>query len=422
MKLSRIKLIPDIPALRSKNYRLFFGGQGLSLIGTWMTQVAMIWLVYSLSQSPWLLGLVGFTSQIPNLVLLPFAGVFVERLNRHRVLIATQVLSMIQSLALAFLALTGTVDIWHIIALSLFQGLISPFDATARQVFVTEIVERKEDLPNAIALNSSMFNGARLIGPAIAGLVIAKVGSGFCFLIDGLSYIAVIAALLAMTIKPRSPQVTKHIHPWQSLKEGFIYTFSFPPIRSIILLLGLVSFMGMQYTVLVPIFATKVLQGGSETLGFLMAAAGVGSLIGAIYLSTRKSVLGLGKFIAFSPILMGIGLIGFSVSRILPLSLLMMLLVGLGFILQFTSSNTLIQTIVEDDKRSRVMSLYTMAFFGMLPLGNLFAGALANVIGATDTLIVAGVFCILGSLLFARQLPYLKRLVSPVYQKLGILR
>jgi len=422
MNLNRIKLFPNIPALRSRNYRLFFGGQGLSLIGTWMTQVATIWLVYSLSNSAWLLGLVGFTSQIPNLVLLPVAGVFVERLNRHRVLIATQILSMIQSLALAFLALTGSVNIWHIIALSLFQGIISPFDATARQVFVTEIVERREDLPNAIALNSSMFNGARLIGPAIAGLLIAKVGSGLCFLIDGLSYIAVIAALLAMNLKGGKKVVAVHAHPWQSFKEGFSYTFSFPPIRAIILLLALVSFMGMQYTVLVPIFATKILQGGSETLGFLMAAAGVGSLVGAIYLSTRKSVLGLGKFICYSPILMGIGLIGFSVSRILPLSLLMMFLVGLGFILQFTSSNTFIQTIVEDDKRSRVMSIYTMAFFGMLPLGNLFAGGLADLIGATNTLIISGVFCILGSLIFSRQLPYLKRLVVPVYQKLGILR
>ncbi len=415
-----MKIIPNIPALRSRNYRLFFGGQGLSLIGTWMTQVATIWLVYHLSSSPWLLGVVGFTSQIPSLVLLPIAGVLVERWNRHRVLLVTQVLSMIQSLALAFLTLTGTIDIWHLIVLSLFQGTIGAFDAPARQVFITEIVEKKEDLASAIALNSSMFNGARLIGPAIAGLVIAAVGSGFCFLIDGLSYIAVIAALLAMKIKPRKI-VTNHSHPWTSFKEGFVYTFNFPPIKAIIMLLALVSFMGMQYTVLVPIFADQILHGGPQTLGFLMSSAGIGSLIGAVYLLSRKSVIGLGNFIAYSPALMGVGLIGFSLSRILGLSMLMMLIVGFGFIMQFTSSNTLLQTIVEDDKRSRVMSIYTMAFFGMLPLGNLFGGALANYIGVTKTLVIAGIACILGTAYFSQKLPELKLLVAPVYRKLGIL-
>jgi MFS family permease len=415
-----VRIIPNIPALKSKNYRLFFGGQGLSLVGTWMTQVATIWLVYHLSSSPWLLGVVGFTSQIPSLVLLPIAGVLVERWDRHRVLLATQVLSMIQSLSLAFLTLTGFINIWHLIFLSLFQGTISAFDAPARQVFITEILDKKEDLASAIALNSSMFNGARLIGPAIAGLVIAAVGSGACFLIDGLSYIAVIAALLAMRIKPRKI-VTNHSHPWKSFQEGFAYTFNFPPIKAIIMLLALVSFMGMQYTVLVPIFADKVLQGGPQTLGFLMSSAGVGSLIGAVYLLSRKSVIGLGNFIAYSPAIMGFGLIGFSLSRILGLSMLMMLIVGFGFIMQFTSSNTLLQTIVEDDKRSRVMSIYTMAFFGMLPLGNLFGGALASHIGVTKTLVISGIACILGTVYFSQKLPELRRLVAPVYIKLGIL-
>jgi MFS family permease len=420
MAVGAKKLIPNIPAFKSRNYRLFFAGQGLSLIGSWMTQVAAIWLVYQLTASPWLLGIVGFASQIPSVIFLPVAGVFVERWNRHRVIIWTQILSMIQSLALAALALTGTINIWQIILLSLFQGTVNSFDAPARQAFVPEIVERKEDLANAIALNASMFNGARLIGPAIAGVILATAGAGVCFLIDGVSYIAVIIALLAMKIKPRQLAITNG-NSLQRLKEGFVYTFGFPPIRAIILLLTIVSFWGMQYTVLVPIFATKILNGGPDALGFLMAASGVGALGGALYLSVRKSVVGLGKFIAYSPALMGMGLIAFGLSRVLWLSLLMMFFVGLGFILQFASSNTLIQTIVEDDKRARVMSLYTLAFFGVIPFGNLFAGGLANYIGAPYTIIIGGIVCILGSLFFTQQLPSLRRLVVPIYTKMGIL-
>lgn len=416
----KTSMMPILPALRSRNYQLFFAGQGLSLIGTWMTQVATIWLVYSLTNSALLLGVVGFAGQIPSFILTPFGGVIVDRFPRHRLLIVTQILAMIQSLALAFIALTGIIHIWHIIVLSVFQGVINAVDAPARQAFVPEIVEKKEDLANAIALNSSMFNGARLIGPAMGGLLVASVGAGYCFLIDGISYIAVIIALLAMKLKPTKINVANK-HPWKTLKEGFAYTFGFPPIRYIIMLLALVSFMGMQYTVLVPIFATNILHGSAETLGFLMAASGVGALIGAVHLSTRPSILGLGKLIAFAPALMGIGLIGFALSRVLVLSLLMMLLVGLGFILQFTSSNTVVQTIVEDDKRGRVMSIYTMAFFGVVPLGNLFAGSLASRIGAPNTLIIAGSFCILGSILFSKQLPMLRNLIRPIYTKIGII-
>ncbi|HAX76361.1 MAG TPA: MFS transporter [Cyanobacteria bacterium UBA11372] len=419
MKVGARKWIPDIPAFRSRNYRLFFAGQGLSLIGSWMTQVATVWLVYQLSASPWLLGIVGFTSQIPSLILLPFAGVFADRWNRHRVIVWTQILSMIQSLTLAVLALTGVVNIWHLIGLSLVQGIVNSFDAPARQAFVPEMIERKEDLANAIALNAAMFNGARLIGPAVAGVVLATVGAGVCFLIDGLSYIAVIIALLAMKLKPQTIKPVSG-NALQRLKEGFAYTFGFAPIRAIILLLALVSFWGMQYTVLVPIFATKILNGGPDALGFLMAASGIGALFGAVYLSTRKSIVGIGKIIAYSPALLGIAIVGFAVSRVMWLSLLMMLLSGVGFILQFASSNTFLQTIVEDDKRARVLSIYTMAFFGVIPFGNLFAGGLANYIGAPNTLILSGVICILGSIYFARQLPSLKPLVQPIYAKLGI--
>ncbi len=414
------KFQPILRALNSRNYRLFFAGQGISLIGTWMTQIATVWLVYHLTNSAWWLGVVGFSSQIPSFVISPFGGIIVDRWNRHRILIITQILAMLQSLALAILAMTGIIHISHIILLSIIQGLITAVDSPARQAFVTEMVERKEDLGNAIALNSSMFNGARLVGPAIAGLLIASVGAGVCFLIDGLSYLAVIASLLAMKLKPRKiPEQTTDV--WQRLKEGFIYAFGFPPIRAILLLLALFSFMGMPYTVLIPIFATQILQGGPETLGFLMAAVGVGALSGAIYLSSRQSVLGLGKIIAFSPAVLGLALIIFSQSRSLWLSLLTMLFVGCGSILQIASSNTILQTIVEEDKRGRLMSWYTMAFLGILPFGNLAAGALANQIGAPNTVMIGGIFCILGSLVFAKQLPELRRLVRPVYHKIGVL-
>lgn len=417
---AKIKSIKLPPALKSRNYRLFFAGQGISLIGNWMTQVATIWLVYNLSDSPWMLGLVGFTSQIPTLILLPFAGVFIDRWNRHRVIIATQVLAMVQSLALAFLALTGVVNIWQILVLSFFQGAINAFDAPARQAFVPEIVDKKEDLANAIALNASMFNGARLIGPAIAGLLIATIGSSYCFLIDGISYIAVIAGLLAMKIKPRQIAAT-NTKPLQRLKEGFVYAFGFPPIRAILILLSLVSFAGMSHTILVPIFATKILHGDAETLGFLMAASGVGAFSGAIYLIGRKSVVGIGKLIAISPAVMGFGLIGFGLSRVLWLSLIMMLFVGWGFIIQFAAGNTFLQTIVEDDKRGRVMSIYTMAFFGVTPFGNLVAGGLANYIGSPNTVILGGIICILAAIVFSKQLPALKHLVRPIYQKMGLI-
>jgi MFS family permease len=407
------------PALKSRNYRLFFVGQGISLIGTWMTQTATIWLVYSLTQSPLMLGVVGFSSQIPSFILAPFGGVFVDRFSRHRILIGTQILAMIQSLALAILALTGIIHIWHIIVLSLFQGFINAVDAPARQAFVPELVERKEDLANAIALNSTMFNGARLIGPAIGGLLVAGVGAGYCFLIDGLSYIAVIIALLAMKIKPRKILLSQ-ANPIEQVKEGFVYAFSFPPIRALLLLSALVSFFGLQYTVLVPVFAEKILQGNAETLGFLMAASGVGALSGGIYLASRQTILGLGKLVAFAPTILGIGLIAFSLSRFLPFSLFTMLFVGLGTILQVAAGNTILQTIVDDEKRGRVMSLFTMAFLGTIPFGNLLGGALADRLSAPVVLIIDGVICILGSIYFYKQLPVLQQLVRPIYKERGI--
>lgn len=410
----------QLPAFRSKNYRLFFAGQGISLIGTWMTQLATVWLVYSLTNSPLMLGVVGFTSQIPSFFLAPFGGVFVDRFSRYRTLIATQILAMLQSLALAVLTLSGVIQIWHIIVLSLIQGFINALDAPARQAFVPELVERREDLANAIAINSTMVNGARLIGPAIGGLLIARVGVAYCFLIDGLSYIAVIAGLLVMTLKPWKAMKVNG-NPLQQVKEGFIYAFSFPPIRAILLLSTLVSLMGLQNTILVPIFAETILKGGAESLGFLMAASGLGALSGGIYLATRKTILGIGNLIAIAPAVLGVGLIAFAISRYLPLSLFTMLFVGLGTILQIAASNTFLQTIVEDDKRGRLMSLYTMSFLGMIPVGNLLGGALANHIGAPNTLIIDGLACIVGSVLFYRELPTLRKLVMPLYEKKGVI-
>jgi MFS family permease len=411
---------PLLPALRSKNYQLFFAGQGISLIGTWMTQLATIWLVYDLTNSPLMLGVVGFSSQIPSFFLAPFGGVFVDRFSRYRTLIGTQVLAMIQSLTLAVLALTGVIEVWHIIALSLFQGFINALDAPARQAFVPELVERREDLANAIAINSTMINGARLIGPAIGGLLIARVGTAYCFLFDGLSYIAVLAALLAMKVKPWKNVVSQG-NPLQEVKEGFIYAFSFPPIRAILLLSALVSLIGLQNTILVPVIAEQVLKGGAESLGFLMAASGVGALAGGIYLATRQTIVGIGNLIALAPAILGVGLIAFSLSRFLPFSLFTMLFVGLGTILQIAASNTFLQTIVEDDKRGRLMSLYTMSFLGMIPVGNLLGGILANRIGAPNTLIIDGIICIIGSIFFSRQLPGLRKIMRPIYEEKGIL-
>jgi MFS family permease len=408
-----------LPALQSRNYRLFFAGQAVSLIGTWMTQIATVWLVYHLTNSALMLGVVGFASQIPNLLLTPFGGVFVDRFDRQRILISTQILSMAQSLTLATLALSGVIQIWQILVLSIIQGAINAVDAPARQVFVTELVDRPTDLANAIAINSTMFNGARLIGPAIGGLLIAQVGEAYCFLIDGLSYIAVIIALLAMRSKHQKILVTAG-NPLQKIKEGFDYACGCPPIRAILSLSALVGLIGMQYTVLVPVFADKILQGNAQTLGFLMAASGVGAVFGGIYLITKKTVMGLGRLIILGPAILGIGLIILSLSRLLPLSLLAMLLIGLGILLQVAAGNTVLQTIVDDSKRGRVMSLYTMSFLGITPFGNLLGGTLAERIGATNTLLMAGMICLFGSIFFSRQLPELKKIVHEIYERKGI--
>lgn len=408
-------------ALRHPNYRLFFSGQSISLIGTWMTRIATSWLVYRLTGSALLLGIVGFAGQIPSFVLAPFAGVLVDRWNRHRLLVATQILALLQSLAMALLALTGLIKIWHIVALSVFQGLINAFDMPARQAFVVEMVDRREDLANAIALNSSMVNVARLLGPSIGGVVIAAVGEGWCFMIDAISYLAVIASLLLMSLSPRLSRQSSKANIFQQLREGWTYTVNFAPIRNVLLLLALVSLVGMPYTVLMPIFASQTLHGGPNTLGLLMAASGVGALIGAMFLAARKTVLGLGKFIPLMAGTFGVGLVTVSFTRVVWLALVLMVVTGLGFMVQMAVSNTVLQTIVDEDKRGRVMSFYTMAFMGTAPFGSLLAGAVADRIGVPYTLMFGGIGCVLGALWFARSLPALRRDVRPIYVKIGIL-
>jgi MFS family permease len=408
-------------ALDHRNYRLFFIGQGISLIGTWMTQIATSWLIYRLTNSALLLGVVGFVGQIPSFLFAPIAGVIVDRWNRHRLLVATQTLAMAQSLALATLTLTGFVKIWHVIALSAFQGMINVFDMPARQAFVVEMVEKREDLSNAIALNSLMVNAARLLGPSLAGVVIAAVGEAWCFMLDGVSYLAVIASLLLMTLPRAVAERIEEENLFRQFREGWNYIVGFRPIRNILLLLALMSLVGMPYTVLMPIFASDILGGGPYMFGWLMAASGVGALIGALFLAARKTVLGLGKFIPAMAGVFGAGLIAFSFSRALWLSLLLRVVTGLGFMAQMAVSNTLLQTIVEEDKRGRVMSFYTAAVMGTMPFGSLLAGAVAARIGAPHTLLISGICCIAGALWFTKTLPSLRRDVRPIYVRKRIL-
>ena len=406
--------------LYHRNYRLFFGGQGISLIGTWMQQIAMSWLVYRLTNSAFLLGVVGFSSQICSFFFSPFAGVISDRWNRHHILVATQSLSMLQAFILATLTLTGVVAVHHLIILSFFLGFVNAFDMPTRQAFVVELVERREDLGNAIALNSFLFNGARLVGPSIAGILISILGEGMCFLLNGVSFLAVIIALLAMKMTSNK-QNSEKIQVLQGVKEGFTYAFGFPPIRSILFFLGWISLVGMANTTLMPIFAKDILHGGPHTYGFLMAAIGVGAIIGAIFLASRRNVLGLGRIIVIASGFFGIGLISFSFSHVLWLSLFLLLLTGFGMMVHMASSNTILQTVVDEDKRGRMMSLYVMAFMGMAPFGSLVGGSLAGGIGAPHTLIIGGTSCILGSFLFAKKLPSIRKMVRPIYIRKGIL-
>jgi len=407
-------------ALRHRNYRLFFMGQSISLIGTWMQQIAMSWLVYRLTGSAFMLGIIGFLGQIPTLVLSPFAGVIADRHNRRRIVIITQALAMLQALVLAIFVLTGLIQVWHLIALSIFLGLVNSFDMPVRQAFTVEMLEDRDDLGNAIALNSSLFNMARLVGPSLAGVLIAILGEGICFLLNAISYIAVIISLLMMRISASSIKVS-HRNVLHGLQEGLVYAYNFSPIRYILLLISLVSVAGVPYMVLMPVFAKDIFHGGPQTLGFLIAMSGVGALTGAAYLAARRSVVGLGRVLAFATGTFGLAIIIFSHSKVLWFSMLVMYAAGFSMIVQAAASNTILQTIVDEDKRGRVMSFYTMALVGMMPLGSLLAGSLASKIGAPNTLLAGGVCCIVGALLFFRKLPRVREKVRPIYIKKGII-
>ncbi len=393
-------------ALRSRNYRLFVAGQLISLIGTWMQMVAQSWLIYRLTRSAALLGLIGFAGQIPVFLLAPFGGVIADRFNRHHVIIATQSAMMGLAFILAALTLSGHVQVWHLFVLASVLGVTNAFDIPARQAFLVEMVDR-DDIVNAIALNSSMLNGARVAGPAIAGLVVAAVGEGWCFLLNAISYVAVIGALLMMRLRP-SKETRVHSSAWDSIVEGFTYSWHTKPVRALLLLLGLISLMGMPYSVLMPVVADHILHGGANAYGILMSASGLGALAGAATLTLRRHIRGLGVWVAASAVGFGVSLIAFSFSRSLWLSAVLLVPAGFFVMVEMAASNTLIQSMIPDRLRGRVMAVYSMMFMGMAPFGALIAGALAAPLGAPETIAIGGSVCIAGGLLFAAGLPHLR--------------
>ncbi|HML33494.1 MULTISPECIES: MFS transporter [Sporomusa] len=408
-------------ALKHHNFRLFYFGHGMSLIGTWMQRTATVWLVYRLTQSPEVLGNVDFSGQIAGVVLIPIAGVLLDRWNRYRVIIWTQVLSMVQALLLAGLVFSGIVAVWHIVVLNAFLGIINSFDMPARQAFISQIVEDKDDLANAIALNSAMFNGARIIGPSVAGLAIAVFGEGLCYLFNGLSYIAIIGALLAMKITVTQTAAGTSSNIAGGLKEGFAYTYNSLPIRMVLLLLALMSLVGFPVLPLMPLFAGEVLGGGPDTLGWLMAAFGAGAFVGTIFLASRPSIVGIEKVIAVTSIIFSVGLMAFALSVRLELSLVIAFIMGFGIIAQMASTNTIIQTLVDEDKRGRVMSLYVLSFGGIAPIGSLMAGHVAGIIGTSYTFLLGGILALAGAVAFGRKLPAWRSAAHKVYLAKGLI-
>ncbi|MDE3060012.1 MAG: MFS transporter [Pseudomonadota bacterium] len=405
-------------SLSHRNFRLFFMGQGVSLIGTWMQQIAMSWLVFRMTGSSFWLGIIMFCGQIPALFLSPVAGVLIDRWNRHRLILLTQTLAMLQAFALAALDMSGQIAVWQIVPLALFLGLVNAFDMPARQTFLVEMVSRK-DFSNAIALNSSMMNGARLIGPSLAGLLLASTSVATCFLINGISYLAVLAALLAMRLERPKPRHHKKLR--EGLQEGFTYVTGFLPIRVLLLTLCVASMAGSSYNVLLPEFAVHTLHGGARTLGWLSTAAGTGALTGAVFLASRSSVVGLGRWIWIGLALMGGGLVAFMTVPSLWLALLLLMVIGFGMMVQMAGSNTLLQTISDEDKRGRVMSFYTMAFLGMAPVGSLLTGYLASRLGLFAAFAINGVSCLLGALAFFLLLPRLRDIIRPIYVRLKLI-
>lgn len=407
-------------ALKHRNYRLFFAGQGISVIGTWLTRFATVWMAYELTGSALMLGLVGFFGQAPTSILAPFAGVMVDRWNRHRTIIVTQIAAMLQSAALAFFAWTHTMTVWHLIVLGAVQGVINAFDMPARQSFLGQMIEDRADLPNAIALNSSMVNAARLIGPVVAAVLVAASGPAGCFTIDAASYLAVIGSLLAMRVKPR-PVPPRSRHVLEDLTEGLRYAWRFPLIRSVLLVLAASSVLGGAYSTLLPVISATTLHGGPHTLGLLMGAAGCGALAGALYLASRTSVLGLATVIGRCSLGLGAGMLALELASRMVIAVPLLFVVGLSMMMQMAATNTLIQSIVDDKMLGRVISLYAVAFFGGAPVGSLLEGALASQIGALHTFAVAGALCMASGAVFMAALPALRRVSRPHYIKLGLI-
>ena len=406
-------------AFKYHNYRLYFSGQMISVIGTWIQRIAMSWLIYRITGSAWLLGIVGFTSQIPSLILSPVVGVIADRQNRLQLIIITQCLAMLQAFVVAALTISNTIQVWHIISLSLFLGVVSAFDMPTRQAFVQDMIEKKEDLSNAIAMNSLLFNGARLIGPMIAGILVATVGEGICFLLNGLSYIAVIIALFMIRVKKREKPVTQRRF-MDDFIDGARYSFGFIPIRYILINMSIIGFFGLPYITLMPIFARDILQGGPKTYGFLMASVGIGALISGSIFAMRRSLRGIGTAIAVSCTVFSIGIILFSLSPVLWLSMIFLVILGFGQITTFASSNTSLQTMADENMRGRVLAFYHAAIMGIAPFGNLIAGAAAEKIGAPNTLLIGGIVCLLGAFHFYLNIPRLRKIVRPIFMQMGV--
>ncbi|MBN1145452.1 MAG: MFS transporter, partial [Bacteroidales bacterium] len=407
-------------SLHSKNYRLYFIGQGISLIGTWMQNIALSWLVYRLTGSVFLLGLIGFTSQIPNFILAPFTGVLTDRYNRLKIMTIAQVFFMLQALTMTLLVLFNLVEVWHIIVLSIVFGIISAFDAPARQSLVIDLVNDPTHLGNAIALNSALFNAARLVGPAIAGLTIAAVGEGICFLLNTLSFIAVIIALLMVKLPARKDKTTERDFS-KSFNEGFLYTFRSVPIRTLIIILAVLSLFCFPFMVLLPAYAKEIMHGGSETLGFLMSGLGAGALTGALIMAGRKTVFGLGKIISVNVVVLGASVAVVAVSTNLALSLLFLFFGGFSMILSLAAANTMLQTLADEDKRGRVMSFYAMALLGTMPIGNLLAGSVASGIGLSGTMLIGGLVTVFSAIWFEFQRRSMRKSVRHIYMSKGII-
>lgn len=413
------KLSPALRALSNRDYRLFFFGQGASLIGTWMQSIAASWLVYRLTGSALMLGLAGFLGQMPVFFISPIAGVLGDRWNRHKILLIVQVMSMIQAFVFAGITLGGVVQIWHILTLSCILGVINAFEMPVRQAFIIEMIKDKSDLPNAIALNSSIFNASRLVGPAVAGVVVAAAGEGVCFLINGISYIAVIATFISMNVSTvKISKSGKNV--LGEMREGFSYAVRFIPIRDILILIAAVSLFGMTFPVLLPVFAAKIFNGGSHTFGILVAASGGGAFLATIYLAMRKSIKGQGMVMNISIYSLSFSLIAFSRSDILYISTVLLVIIGFSMITIVASCNIVLQAVVDEDKRGRVMSMYVMAFTGSAPVGSLLAGAISSKAGAPLTVLICGWACLILAVIFSFRLPVVRELIKQSMSSLKI--